>query len=168
MHPESYNEMARLVSTYLKPEQCLHVLDVGSYDVNGTYRTLFVNENWTYEGVDIQEGPNVNRVLTDPYVFPFESECYDVVISGQAFEHIKFFWLTWKEMARVLKPGGLIFLIAPSRGEEHRYPVDCWRFYPDSFRALGELENMEVLEAETRWTNPWGDTVGVFRKPAKE
>jgi hypothetical protein len=38
----------------------------------------------------------------------------DVVISGQAFEHIEFFWLSWRETVRVLRQGGLIFLIAPS------------------------------------------------------
>jgi cephalosporin hydroxylase len=165
MHPESYVEMSRLVTTYLKSDQRLRVLDVGSYDVNGTYRPLFDNEHWCYEGADMQAGPNVDHVLPDLYRWSFEDEAFDVLISGQTFEHIKFFWLTWKEMVRVLKPGGLIFLIAPSAGAEHRFPVDCWRFYRDGFQALGELENLEVLEAETRWTNTWGDTVGVFRKP---
>ena len=72
---------------------------------------------------------------------------YDALISGQAFEHVKFFWLTWMEMVRTLKPGGFIFLIAPSRGPEHRYPVDCWRFYPDSYRALADRAASEVTRA---------------------
>jgi cephalosporin hydroxylase len=165
MHPESYDEMARLVATYLRPDQPLRVLDVGSYDVNGTYRPLFANQPWTYEGADLQAGPNVDHVLTDPYHWALGDETFNVVISGQTFEHIPFFWLTWKEMVRVLKQGGLIFLIAPSSGWEHRYPVDCWRFYRDGFQALGDLEHLEILEVDTYWTNAWGDTVGVFRKP---
>lgn len=165
MHPESYEEMSRLVSRHLDPERALRILDVGSYDVNGTYRPLFAKGRWTYEGVDMQAGPNVDRVLTDPYRFPFESASFDVVVSGQAFEHIKFFWLTWSEIVRILKPGGLVLLIAPSCGVEHRHPVDCWRFYRDGFQALGELGDLEVLEAETRWNNTWGDSIGAFRKP---
>jgi SAM-dependent methyltransferase len=165
MHPESYNEMARLIATYLSPKEKLRILDVGSFDVNGSYRDLMDNENWKYEGGDMAAGPNVEHVFTDPYHWGLDDEIFDVVMSGQTFEHIPYFWLAWREIVRVLKPGGLIFLIAPSCGPEHRYPVDCWRFYRDGFRALGDLENLVVLEAETKWENPWGDTIGVYWKP---
>jgi hypothetical protein len=67
MHPESDQEMSPLVTTYLRPDQRLRVLDVGRYDVNATYRPLFTNETWTYEGADLQAGPSVTHVLTDPY-----------------------------------------------------------------------------------------------------
>lgn len=164
MHQESYDEMSRLVTTYLRTEQSLRVLDIGSCDVNGTYKPLFSNKNWTYEGADMQAGPNVDHVLLDPYRWSFEDETFDVVISGQTFEHIKYFWLVWKEMVRILRIGGLVFLIAPSRGIEHCYPLDCWRFYRDGFEALGQLENLEVIEVGTRLNGTWGDTVGVFRK----
>jgi SAM-dependent methyltransferase len=164
MHYESYAEALRLVATYLDPAVPLRVLDVGSYDVNGSYHALFEQPAWRYEGADMKAGPNVDHVLEDPYHWTLPDESYDVVVSGQAFEHIQFFWLTWREMVRVLKPGGLIFLLAPSKGVEHRHPVDCWRFYRDGFRALAELEHLTVLECETNWDWPWGDTVGVFRK----
>ncbi len=104
---------------------------------NARFRTHVQRPNWTYQGIDLNEGPNVDVVLTSPYKFPMADGHYDVLISGQAFEHVKFFWLTWMEMVRTLKPGGFIFLIAPSRGPEHRFPVDCWRFYPDGYRARG-------------------------------
>ena len=73
----------------------------------------------------------------------------DVIISGQAFEHIEFFLLTWLGMVRVLKPRGLVFLIAPSRGPEHRFAVDCWRFYPDGYRALAKYGGLELVEVST-------------------
>src|ERR1700758_690440 len=75
-------------------------------------------------------------------------------------------------MCRIVRPGGLIFLIAPSRGPEHRYPVDCWRFYPDGYRALARFGGMTLSEVSTDWephlapdSAMWGDTVGVFEKP---
>jgi len=84
------------------------------------------------------------------------------------FEHVEFFWLTWLQMVRVLKSNGFIFLIAPSRGPEHRHPVDCWRFYPDSYRALAKFGGLELMEVSTDLENDaagqWGDTVGVYRK----
>jgi hypothetical protein len=70
------------------------------------------------------------------------------------------------EMGRALKPGGMIVLIAPSRGPEHRFPVDCWRFYPDGFRAVCSLLGFELLEIFTDWDRgEWADSLVVMRKP---
>ncbi len=183
MHKGSYEHMRRAVDKYLakKAGTPLAILDIGSYDVNASYRPLFSKPGWVYRGVDIAEGPNVDVVLKSVYDFPLETNSVDVIVSGQTFEHIEFFWLTWQEIVRIRKPGGHIILIAPSRGQEHRYPVDCWRFYPDGFRALGKLGGLEVLEVHTDFLpvkqgfwfrlfnrakrDQWGDTVGVFRKP---
>ena len=170
MHNSSYQHMQRLVATYLRPEQAIRAIDIGSYDVNGSYRALFGQSKWHYTGVDLEAGPGVDIVLKSPYHLPFRTGSVDVIVSGQAFEHIEHFWMTWMEMQRVLREGGLIFLIAPSRGPEHRYPQDCWRFYPDGYRALAKLGNFELLEVQTDWqphedagSAAWGDTVGVFR-----
>jgi SAM-dependent methyltransferase len=156
----------------MDPAISLQIVDIGSYDVNGSYKQFMDSPKWRYTGVDLCPGPNVDVVLSSPYRLPFESHAVDVIVSGQAFEHIEFFWLTWLEMTRVLKPGGLIFLVAPSRGPEHRYPKDCWRFYPDGYRALASFGGLELISAETDWephadefSAPWGDTVGVFRQP---
>lgn len=171
MHLSSLEHMGDLVTRYLDPLKPLSVVDIGSYDVNGTYRPLFAKPDWRYTGVDLEQGPGVDVVLDSPYRLPMKSESVDVIVSGQAFEHVEFFWLSFAEMLRVLKPGGTIFLIAPSRGPEHRYPQDCWRFYPDGYRALAKLGACELLEVTTDWgphadadSAQWGDTVGVFRK----
>lgn len=171
MHTSSLEHVRRLVAGHLDPARPLDVIDIGSYDVNGSYKQFFEKPGWHYTGVDLAPGPNVDVVLTSPYRLPFPSFSVDVVVSGQAFEHVEFFWLTWMEMSRVLKPGGLIFLLAPSRGPEHRYPQDCWRFYPDGYRALAKYTGLELLEVGTDWephpvadSAPWGDTVGVFRR----
>lgn len=163
--------MERLASRYLDSSKPIAVADLGSYDVNGSYRPIFSCPTWRYTGVDLSPGPNVDCVLKSPYRLPFRTGSVDVFVSGQAFEHIEFFWLTWLEMVRALKPGGLIFLVAPSRGPEHRYPVDCWRFYPDGFGALAKYAALDLLEVATDWeadqapdSADWGDTVGVFRK----
>lgn len=163
--------MQRLIDRYLSEEDALAIADLGSCDVNGSYRPLFDRPGWRYTGIDLAPGANVDHVLESPYRIPLASNSLDVFISGQAFEHVEFFWLTWLEMARVVKPRGLIFLIAPSRGPEHRYPVDCWRFYPDACVALAKYAALELLEAGSDWqpdlspdSAPWGDTVGAFRK----
>lgn len=125
---------------------------------------------WLVEGLQ----PRILAELGTPYELPRASRSVGLVISRQAFEHAEYFWLIWMEMLRILKPGGMVFLIAPSRGAEHRYSQDCWRFYPDGFRALARFSNCELLEVGTDWEQPppdpgsdWGDTVGEFRpRPA--
>lgn len=77
------------------------------------------------------------------------------------------------EIARILKPHGICCIIAPSGGPEHRYPVDCWRFYPDGCAALARFAKLELIEVSTQWeaeerydegSNPWKDTMMVARK----
>lgn len=167
--------MQAFCDRYLTPWQGrpLRIFDIGSQDVNGSYRPLFTQGAWEYVGVDMAPGRNVDVVLKDPYAWrELGSRSADVVISGQAFEHIEYFWLTSLEVARVLRPGGLFCLIVPSAGPEHRYPVDCWRFYPDGLRAIARYAGLEVLEAQTDWegtggegSDMWHDAVLVAQKP---
>jgi SAM-dependent methyltransferase len=152
--------------------QPLVILDYGSLDVNGSLRAIFDAPNWRYIGVDLEPGANVDMVVDQPYRWRLASRSIDVVVSGQALEHTELFWRTIDEIDRVLKPDGLCCLIAPSSGPEHRYPVDCWRFYPDGLRALALYGGFEPLEIETRWadgeyadsSNLWHDSVLVARR----
>lgn len=128
----------------------IKILDVGSYDVNGSYKNIFINKKYEYLGLDMETGPNVDIVLKNPYDWnEIETDTFDVIISGQAFEHIEFFWITIAEMARVLKKDGLLCIIAPNGFEEHRFPVDCYRFFTDGMVALARYVNLELLHTHT-------------------
>jgi SAM-dependent methyltransferase len=178
MHQSSYDKMATFCRKYLEPRsnEALVIVDLGSQDINGSYRPLVSHKSWRYVGVDMAAGPNVDVVLADPYYWhELAPGTADVVISGQTFEHTEFFWLTMQQIARALKPGGLCCIIAPSSGPEHRFPVDCWRVYPDGLRAVARYAGLEVIEATTQWedlpqydneSNKWHDSVLVARKAA--
>jgi SAM-dependent methyltransferase len=176
MHQSSYEKMLRFRQHYLahKADAPLVIHDLGSMDVNGCYRPIFSEPRWRYVGIDMAAGANVDLVLQNAYIFrEIASNTVDVVVSGQAFEHIRFFWITMLEIVRVLRPGGLCCILAPSSGYEHRYPYDCWRFYPDGMHALAAFAAMEVLEVSTQWedqgytdgSDAWHDTLLVCRKP---
>lgn len=159
MHQSSMGAMARFVEGHLASRRGrqLSVLDVGSMDVNGSYRTLFDDPAWSYTGVDMAPGAGVDKVLPGPYDWSnIQTASFDVVVSGQAFEHIEYPWVTILEVARILRPGGLVCIIVPSAGYEHRYPVDCWRYYPDGLRALARWADLDVIDAATDW-EPAGD-----------
>ena len=120
MHPTSLEKMAAMVRIHLEPYRGvpLQVLDFGSQMVEGqqdSYRPLFDDPAWTYHGLDIEDGLNVDICVADPYRWSeVPSDHYDLVISGQALEHVEFFWATLFEIGRVLRPGGLATIIAPS------------------------------------------------------
>ncbi|MBG0812477.1 methyltransferase domain-containing protein [Methylosinus sp. H3A] len=156
--------MRRCVQWYL-PTGKARVVDLGAMNVNGSYRELLPS-TMDYVGVDLEPGPGVDVVLTDVYRLPFEDGSVDVVLSGQMLEHCGQFWRIFSEIHRVLKPDGLAFLIAPSSGPVHRYPVDCYRFFVDSFAALADWSGLRLVHAWTDERGPWRDVVGVFQKGA--
>lgn len=183
MHNSAMAHMQLSVNTYLRKERHYDVLDFGSQVAGNmrTHRDLLEGYDVSYTGVDVVPGQNVDLVMKKPYRIPARSNCFDLVMTSSAFEHIPFMWASFLEICRVLRPGGLIFLIAPSRGHIH-FEMDCWRFYPDSMRALAAFSRTALVEAHTDMPpkhprggvdyarvdydrNYWGDTVGIFRKP---
>ena len=172
MHVSSYEKMSAFVDVCLSSYRTakLDILDFGSQVVDSqgqSYRPLFNAPGWQYKGLDIEAGHNVDIVVADAYNWAeVPSDSVDVVISGQALEHVEFFWASTFEIVRVLRPGGLAVLVAPSGGFEHRYPVDCWRFYRDGFVALNDYVGCELVDAFTDWGNlDWEDSILVLRKP---
>lgn len=172
MHQSSLNKMKKFIKLYLADcsQQSLTVLDVGSQVIGAGrgYRNLFAPfKQWKYVGLDMQAGNNVDICVNNPYDWTeVETNSCDVVISGQAFEHVQFFWITFHEISRVLKDGGLACIIAPSTGPQHRYPFDCWRYYPDGLSALCQYVGFKQVEVFTDWgLAPWADSFLVMQKP---
>lgn len=148
--------------TELENQEKLIVLDVGGADVNGSYRDILKGPNVQYLAADLQDGPGVAVKMDDPYKLPLGDASVDLVVSGQMLEHCEFFWLSFAEMMRVLKPDGYLFLIAPSAGGIHRHPVDCYRFHPDAYHALAKYAGCHVVDLWHDQRGTWRDLVGVF------
>jgi len=92
------------------------VLDVGSLDINGNNRYLFTN--YTYTGVDIGPGKNVDVVSKGHEYKPGKQ--FDVVISTEAFEHDKFWKQTIENCVELTKSGGIFLFTCASKGRpEH-------------------------------------------------
>ncbi len=172
MHPTALSNGKLFFDTYVASLGEVTIIDLGSQDVNGSLREV-CPANARYIGVDFAPAINVDVILADPYSLPFETASIDAVVTSSCFEHSEMFWLLFNEVLRVLKPGGLFYLNAPSNGAFHRYPVDCWRFYPDSGRALVAWArrcglDVEMLESFTCRQNQdiWNDFIAVFVRDA--
>jgi SAM-dependent methyltransferase len=194
MHASAYEQMSWCIDRYLPKGRRYHVVDFGSFASRQrqamTHRELLAGHDCRITGVDIRPGRNVDVVMPKPYRVPLRSNSVDVVLSGQVFEHIPFFWASMLEIARLLRRGGLFFVTMPSRGHMHT-AVDCWRYYPDGVRAMAAFAGLEVREVFTDFppnSGPgggggrgarhryaridmahryWGDTVGVLEKTSR-
>jgi len=176
MHPTAMSNCKIFFDTYkgsFSSGQKIKVIEIGSQDVNGSLRSV-APADYEYVGVDFAPGKGVDVVLSDPYALPFDGESADIVVSSSCFEHSELFWLLFLEIMRILKPKGLFYLNAPANGVFHRWPVDCWRFYPDCGGALvtwakRNSMNVALLESYTSMQvgDPWNDFVAVFLKDEK-
>ncbi|WP_207537472.1 class I SAM-dependent methyltransferase [Sabulicella rubraurantiaca] len=154
------------------PEGGKRVLDLGSLDVNGSLRDV-APPGTDYEGADLAPGRGVDIVVEAGAELPFPPESFDACVSTSCFEHDGVFWETICRIARMMRPGGLIYINSPSNGPYHAYPRDNWRFYPDAGLALAEWATKQgfpltLMESGIlrRRADPvgWNDFVAVLQK----
>jgi SAM-dependent methyltransferase len=141
------------------------VLEVGSYNENGSPREVFTPEVvGSYVGVDIREGRDVDYVANADSSLDGLGGPFDLVICTEMLEHDARPWLAVPNMARVLRGGGHLLLTARGFNDyggypNHPCPGDFWRFNPNSFNVLlrdAELKPVEILH------DPDPDSPGVF------
>lgn len=169
MHDTAYRIGGLVMDTYL-PSTPARILEIGAQNVNGTLRD-HAPRNAEYIGLDFEEGDGVDLVVTDVTDWPVPDANFDLVMASSVFEHDQTFWRTFVAMCDKAKPGGHIYINAPSNGTFHRYPKDYWRFYPDSGQALEDwarTEGRDVTLIESfiadREADVWNDFCAVFRR----
>jgi len=121
----------------LAPKNAM-ILDFGCGE--SPYYPFFADKAKEYVGVDIDESPEKGGVakimIKQGEKIPFQGEYFDAIISTQVFEHIKDMDFYAKELKRVLKRGGIIFISAAFAWDYHPYPKDYWRVTEDGYREL--------------------------------
>lgn len=103
-----------------------NVLDLGGRSVNGSLRSVFEAHGLTYVCVDMEADASVDIVCPPGERLPFEDGSFDAVVSTSCFEHDPCFWMTFRELCRIVKLGGFIYVNAPSSGFYHGFPGDNW------------------------------------------
>lgn len=147
MHENSVNLIRSFIDRELAHSGKINgdLLDVGSLDVNGTYRQFF--PGWSYFGVDIREGPGVDMVVPDSCKWDLKRK-FDVVICGQTLEHVCRPWVLMRTIGRHMKRGGLIYLSAPFCWPFHSHPRDFFRYTPAGLRMLAKEAGCKVMREE--------------------
>ena len=120
------------------------ILDVGC----GTrqYRDL-LSASSHYIGVD----ENINTkpdVVSKAEEIPFCNECFDSLLCIEVLEHLPEPEAAVKEMRRVLKKSGYIFISAPQTWPLHYEPYDFWRFTKFGLQRLMKKNDFEIINIE--------------------
>lgn len=93
------------------------IIEMGSYDVNGSIRKIFSGAKHT--GVDLCEGPGVDLVLSGHEV-SLPDDSFELAVSCESFEHNPMWKETFRNMLRMTKPGGWVLFTCASKGRpEH-------------------------------------------------
>jgi SAM-dependent methyltransferase len=77
---------------------------------------------------------------------PFPDKSFDTVLSVQVLEHTPKPQSLLNEIARVLRPEGLLILSAPFSARLHEEPYDYFRYTPHGLRSMCEEARLEVTE----------------------
>lgn len=127
------------------------VLEVGSFDVCGNPRHHFADRLRfpSYLGIDMRAGPSVDLVM-DCHALQLHDESFSVIVDAERLEHDSDFFLSYREIFRVLQPGGFVIITTRSWGGfgPHDYPSDYWRFMDNGLRQLLEVSGLKCIETE--------------------
>ncbi len=86
---------------YLEPQLDKKIYFVGVDNHPGRLESVYQKEDWKLVKTDVEKG------------LPFPSEIFDIVVCEQILEHLHDTDYVLEEMARVLRPGGLLIVGVP-------------------------------------------------------
>lgn len=95
--------------------------------------------NWDYSQLS---------VMGDLEHIPMAASAFDAAVSIVVLEHTREPQRVLTEIARVLRPGGKLFLVVPNQWEVHQAPIDYYRFTRHGVEYLLSKSAFNVLEVE--------------------
>jgi SAM-dependent methyltransferase len=140
------------------------VIEVGSYDVNGSLRYIVeLIKPTEYIGVDIIEGPGVDIICSvENLVQKFGKDSFDIVLSTCTLEHIRNWKKAISNIKNVCKPNGIILIIVPSDWPFHVYPYDFWRYSKEDIKSI--FSDCDIMVLDEDFHTP-SLVYGKIRKP---
>ena len=121
----------------------MRILEIGSREVTGGSNARKRFSNAEYIGFDFYDGQNVDIVGDAHKLSQYfkEGEKFDIIYSSACFEHFVMPWVVSKEISKLLKIGGIVFVETHFSFIAHERP---WNFYQFSDMALKSLFSNEL------------------------
>ncbi|MBX2997200.1 MAG: class I SAM-dependent methyltransferase [Caldilineaceae bacterium] len=97
------------------------------------------------KNLDIVNAPNIDYVAPVE-AMPLDDASIDVIVSQETLEHVSDPFTAMREIHRVLRPGGLLYLQLPFTIGYHPGPTDYWRFTREGIVRLLETVDLECID----------------------
>jgi len=121
-----YREIKPSPYDFLPSEPIIY--DIGSKEARAGYAFGKPPKGAKVVCVDMEEGVGVDLVADAHDLHMVESDSVDFVTSISVLEHVRYPQQVVKEMYRILKPGGIIYINVPFVFPFHADPNDYYRF----------------------------------------
>lgn len=126
------------------------VVDVGAGD--SPYRELFAHTD--YVAVDWAQSPHEGAREVDieasADAIPVADGTFDAALSTQVLEHVPDPAAVVRELHRIVRPGGQVYITVPLVWELHELPHDYFRYTPAGLGHLLQSAGFEVVAVEPR------------------
>jgi len=113
-----------------------------------------------YHALDFDNGVDLLK--------PIRGKKFNGGVCMDLLEHTSNPFIIAKNISESLKKGAFLFVTVPMIWEEHKYPIDCWRFMPQGLELLFpkmECITIEVIRDQaTEEEVPRTRLVGIFKK----
>ena len=115
------------------------LLDAGAGE--SVYKKFFAHCN--YKAIDLAVGESRWNYSNLDYVgplddMPIEDDLFDAVLCTQVLEHLEWPRESVKEMHRILKLGGMLYMTVPMAQNEHQIPYDFFRYTSYGIKSICE------------------------------
>jgi hypothetical protein len=166
MHPGNHQWLEQVRVTYPGYFDGASVLEIGSYNVNGSARQHFKKPK-RYVGVDREKGPDVD-IVSEAVATSFKPGEFDTLVYLSVFEHDPKWAEGFSHNLKWLRNGGLILVCWGAEGNT-RHPPEPWAPVPIR-DFMNSMKNWPVLveDAFFEATRYKGYAVGCFNVVAKK
>jgi SAM-dependent methyltransferase len=136
---------------FLAQKENATVLELGtkrSIPDRPTHHRSWCHPSANFVMSDFEDGLDVD-VVCDIHSLgdAFGRDSIDFVICCSVFEHVQRPWIAAHEIARVLKPGGMVFVQTHQTFPIHGFPSDYWRYTTEALTTIFEDADLETQSA---------------------
>lgn len=145
------------------------ILDAGAGE--SVYKKFF--PHCTYKAIDLAVGESRWNYSNLDYMaplhdMPIDDATFDAVLCTQVLEHLEWPRESVKEMYRVLKPGGKLYMTAPMSHSEHQIPYDFFRYTSYGLESICRCAGFHDIEIKpfggiwVRWAYELPRAMSIF------